>query len=433
MLQNESVNDWLNLVKTNSTNIMQILAEKKLNPNNYHLTECAKKHLRWLYILYHDQEENISAAARKIGVSRQWLSELKQKFEHNNKDPRCLEPESRAPHNTDNRIPIPKETENLILKIRDDSLNVWGKKKISEELRITYKIKINPNTVNKYLHKHKRISPKISLKNTKAFEYKKIRDNENILLKVKFRPPKILKDYAPGALIEKDMKYIDKLGKDHIGKHQENFWYQHTEEDSFTRIRKLGISDGQTTKITIALHKSAGKRFPFAIACENTDNGFENNNDFSKELKKENTFHFYSNTSTPTDNPRVERSHLTDDFEFYSRGGNVADSLQRQKELTQKWEDFYNFKRRHQALAYLTPMEFYALWKKNPAEAYAITAKWQEYLKRQRQRLATSRRIKKKEQIETLMKFIDAKLKHKKEEVEDTKNQLINCQLCSVA
>ena len=433
MLQNESVNDWLNLVKTNSTNIMQILAEKKLNPNNYHLTECAKKHLRWLYVLYRDQEENISAAARKIGVSRQWLSELKQKFEHNNKDPRCLEPESRAPHNTDNRIPIPKETENLILKIRDDSLNVWGKKKISEELRITYKIKINPNTVNKYLHKHKRISPKISLKNTKAFAYKKIRDNENILLKVKFRPPKILKDYAPGALIEKDMKYIDKLGKDHIGKHQENFWYQHTEEDSFTRIRKLGISDGQTTEITIALHKSARERFPFAIACENTDNGFENNNDFSKELKKENTFHFYSNTSTPTDNPRVERSHLTDDFEFYSRGGNVADSLQRQKELTQKWEDFYNFKRRHQALAYLTPMEFYALWKKNPAEAYAITAKWQEYLKRQRQRLATSRRIKKKEQIETLMKFIDAKLKHKKEEVEDTKNQLINCQLCSVA
>ena len=30
MLQNESVNDWLKLVKTNSTNIMQTLAEKRL-------------------------------------------------------------------------------------------------------------------------------------------------------------------------------------------------------------------------------------------------------------------------------------------------------------------------------------------------------------------------------------------------------------------
>lgn len=433
MLQNESVNDWLKLVKTNSTNIMQILAEKKLNPNNYHLSQDAKKRLRWLYVLYHDQKRNVSQASRKVGISRQWLSSLKQTFERNNKDPRCLEPGSRAPHNTKNRISIPKETENLIIKIRDDSLNVWGKKKISETMRIENKINVSPNTVNKYLHKHKRISPKLSLKNIKAFENKKIRDSENILLKVKFRPPKILKDYAPGALIEKDMKYISKTSKDHIGKHKENFWYQHTEEDSFTRIRKLGISDGQTTEIAIALHKEAKKRFPFAIACENTDNGFENNNDFSKELKKENVFHFYSNTSTPTDNPRVERSHFTDDFEFYSRGRNVSDSLQKQREITQRWEYFYNFKRRHQALAYLTPMEFYALWKKNPAEAYTITAKWQEYLKKQRLRLATSRRIKKKEQIETLMKFIDVKLSKQKEEVEEAKNQLINCQLCSVA
>ena len=433
MLQNESVNDWLKLVKTNSANIMQTLAEKKLNPNNYYLSQEAKKRLRWLYILYHDQKGNVSASARKVGISRMWMSHLKQTFEHNNKDLRCLEPESKAPKNTGNRITISKKIENLILRIGDDSLNVWGKKKISETLRIEHKISVSPNTVNKYLHKRKRICPKLSLKNIKAFEDKKIRDSENILLKVKFRPPKILKDYAPGALIEKDMKYIGKTSKDHVGKHQENFWRQHTEEDSFTRIGKLGISEGQTTEIAIAPRKSAKKRFPFAIACENTDNGFENNNDFSKELKKENTFHFYSNRSAPTDNPRVERSRLTGDAEFYSRGGNVADNLQKQKEITQRREDFYNFKRRHQALAYLTPMEFYVLWKKNPAEAYTITAKWQEYLKKQRLRLATSGRIKKKEQIETLMKFIYAKLKHKKEEVEDAKNQLINCKLCSVA
>jgi hypothetical protein len=99
----------------------------------------------------------------------------------------------------------------------------------------------------------------------------------------------------------------------------------------------------------------------------------------------------------------------------------------------ENWEDFYNFKRRHQALAYLTPMEFYALWKKNPAAAMKITADWQEYLRKQRLRLATSRRIKKKEQIETLMKFIDAKLNQSKQEVEDAKIQLIDCKLCSVA
>jgi len=165
VLQNESVSGWLNMIKTNSAKNMQNLAEKLLNPGNYHLSETAKKHLRWLYILYHDQKGNVSKASRKAGVSRQWLSGLKQKFEHNNKDPRCLEPLSRAPRNTEKRVAIPKKIEKLIIKIRDDSLNVWGKKKISEELRITYKIKVSPNTVNKYLHKYKRISPKISLKN----------------------------------------------------------------------------------------------------------------------------------------------------------------------------------------------------------------------------------------------------------------------------
>jgi len=373
----------------------------------------------------------VSRAARKIGLSRQWLSGLKKIFEKNNKDPRALEPKSKAPLSTANRTKVAKETERLIIKVRDESFNSWGKEKISAVLRRDYGIKVNHNTVNKYLHKHKRINPKISLKNSKAFEEKKQRNSEDLLLKVKFRPPKRIKDYAPGALVEKDMKYIRKSKHKYDGKHRENFWYQFTEIDSFTRIRTLEISDEQDTKTAIALHREAVKRFPFPVACENTDNGFENNNDFSKELKKEMVFHFYSNTGTPTDNPRVERSHLTDDLEFYNRT-EVCDDLNAQRQKVKTWEQFYNFKRPHQALGYLTPMEFYELWKKHPERAYTITEKWQKYLQRQRLRLARSRRIKKKEQIESLMKFIDVKLKQggdlKKAEL-----QLINCQLCSVA
>ena len=262
----------MELVKTNSTNIMQSLAETKLNPYHYHLSQDAKRRLRWLYLLYYDQRGNVSSAARKAGISRPWLSHLKQMFEHGNKDPRCLEPESRAPGNTDKRNRISKETENLIIKIRDDSLGSWGKEKISWVMKRDYKIKVNHNTVNKYLHKHKRINCKISLRNTKAFEEKKHRESENILLKVKFRPPSKLKDYAPGALVEKDMKYLVKPKQEHYGKHKDNYFYQFTEEDSFTRIRALEVSDRQDTATTIALHKEAIKRFPFKVACENTDN-----------------------------------------------------------------------------------------------------------------------------------------------------------------
>jgi len=411
---------------------MQTLAERKLNPDHHHLSPEAKKRLRWLYLLYYEQKGNISATARKVGLSRQWLSHLKQVFENSGKDPRSLEPESRAPKDTSNRTRILKETEDLIIEIRDESLNSWGKEKIAVVLKRDHGIKINPNTVNKYLHKHGRISPKISLKNSKAFEDKKQRDSENILLKVKFRPPTAIKDYAPGALVEKDMKYVRKPRQRGDGKHKENFWYQFTEVDSFTRIRALEISDEQDTKTTIALHKEAVKRFPFKTGCVNTDNGFENNNEFSKELKKEMIFHFYSNTATPTDNPRVERSHLTDDIEFYNKG-KASNSLEEQKERLKEWEHLYNFKRPHQALGYLTPMEFYKLWKKHPEKAHSIVEGWQEYLRKQRIRMAKARRIKKKKQIESLMRFIDAKLKQQKDAVKEAELQLIDCQLCSVA
>ena len=76
---------------------MQSQAENRLNPYRYYLSEQAKKRLRWLYVLYYECDDNTTLAAKKIGLSREWLSKLKNKFEDNDKDPRSLEPESKAP------------------------------------------------------------------------------------------------------------------------------------------------------------------------------------------------------------------------------------------------------------------------------------------------------------------------------------------------
>jgi chromatin segregation and condensation protein Rec8/ScpA/Scc1 (kleisin family) len=77
-------------------------------------------------------------------------------------------------------------------------------------------------------------------------------------------------------------------------------------------------------------------------------------------------------------------------------------------------------------------MQFYQLWKENPDAAYQIVEKWQDYLRRQRIKQAQSRKIKRKEQIEALMDFIDARL-NKNKGLNQAKLQLINCQLCSMA
>src|ERR1035437_8817970 len=316
-MNNTLSNSWLEDIKRRNIQRMTNIAEKRLNPNHYNLSEEAKKRLHWLNVLYYEQGGNVTKAANKIGISRQWLSPLKNIFEKRGKDPRVLEPESKAPHSTKNRKRISKEIEDKILKVRKDSKNVWGKVKVAVVLQRDYQIKINPNTVNSYLHKHKLIDPKICLKNSRAWQAKIARENPEAELVVRYRPPKAIKDLAPGALVEKDMKYVEKQTRMTTGKEADNFYSQHTEIDSFTRIRSIELARNSTAQGSAEAHEKSKEKFEFVIACENTDNGYENQKEFREALKKDKVFHFNSNKGTPTDNPRVERSHLTDEIELF--------------------------------------------------------------------------------------------------------------------
>lgn len=235
----------------------------------------------------------------------------------------------------------------------------------------------------------------------------------NYYLKQKCRPPKEIKDYKPGALIEKDMKFIVKGNKfinSEKYKAKENFWYQHTVIDSFTRIRIIGIAENSESKTVAVIQEECEKRLPFQIACVNTDNGSENEKYFNNYLKKKKIVHFYSRSGTPTDNPRVERSHLTDEVEFYQHG-NICKTFKEQKKKIADWEWTYNYVRPHQALGNLTPIEFHKLWKENKNKAYEISEKWTSYLKKQSKRLSNSRKMKNRKKIAKLMNQIDKKLK----------------------
>lgn len=415
---------------------MQTRAENLLNPKRYYLSQQAKKRLKWMYIIYYETGGNVSQAAARIGISREWLNKLKSSFEKSSRNPRVLEPHSRAPHQTNNRHRIPDEVENTILEIR--TKYGWGKKNISTVLNRDYGLQASPSTVNRYLHKHQKICPRISERNKKAWLEKKMRaELKKTKITIKYRPPSKLKDYQPGALIEKDMKLVPTIyktpvnsGKFHIKDH---FNYQHTFLDTFTRIRGLELTEEPDSLEAQLAYTKIKKRFPFPIASVNTDSGGENGKNFKQQLANDEVIHFYSRTGTPTDNPRVERSHLTDDNEFWKRGHNYH-KFNEQKESLSKWEYIYNYIRPNQALGNLTPIQFYQLWQENPARAYWIKDKYKQYLEKQRKRQASARRLKSKEQIEKLMHYIDAKLMPKtvkKIDLQPYKLELIKCELCS--
>lgn len=398
---------------------MQNKAENLLNPFRHKLSAEAKKRLRWLYILYHESSGNVSRAAKKIGISREWLSTIKSIFEHHNRDPRSLEQTSRAPNKTLNRNRISLDIENKIIKIRHQ-YQPWGKDKIQRILERDYLIKVGASTVNRYLHKHRLIDPRISNKNKLAVKRKK--DASSIANK--FRPPNTIKDYRPGALIEKDLKFILKpayLRSSFKFKAKENFWYQHTWIDSFTRWRFMDLTANGDSQTAVESQRLFAKQMPFKIACLNSDNGGENEKHFNGYLTEQKIFHFFSRPGTPTDNPRVERSHLTDDLEFYGQG-HLLKNFQEQKAALKNWEYVYNYVRPHQALGQLTPYEFFKLWEKSPAKALKITGKYQKYLKKQSKRLAQSRLLKGRQNLQNLMHFINLKLSNYSSK---------KCELCS--
>lgn len=407
MLNHSNICRFGRLSQNKATDIMQTQAEVKLNRLRCYLSPEAKKRLKWMYVVRYECDNNLTQAAKRIGISRPWLSQVHGHWKNNHEDPRSLELESRAPHDTSDRKRIDKKIENKIIAIRK-KYQPWGKDKLSVILKRDYQLKVGASTVNRYLHKHNLIDPKLSEKNELAWQRKK----EKTGMKFKMRPPAVIKDYKPGALMEKDMKLVLKMGiftNQDRHRAKENFWYQHTLIDSFTRIRAVGLADDSNSRTAVAVQKQAASRLPFAIAAINNDNGGENEKDFSAYLEKEKVAQFFSRAGTPTDNPRVERSHLTDELEFYAQG-NLYENFNDQARAISKWEHTYNFIRPHQALGYLTPMEFYELWQKNPEEAYRIKNKYIAYLKKQSRRLAKSRQMKNKEQIKNLMKFIDKKL-----------------------
>ena len=161
---------WINNVqygiKFNSIQFMQNNAEHRLNPRRYYLSDEAKKRLRWLYTLYYEYGNNVSCTANKIGISREWPSKLKNKFEFHNKDPRVLEPLSRTPKRTSNRERISQNIEDKIIKTRDEY--GWGKDKIPAHLFDQYGLTVSSSTTNRYLHKHLKICPKLSERNKKG-------------------------------------------------------------------------------------------------------------------------------------------------------------------------------------------------------------------------------------------------------------------------
>lgn len=298
-----------------------------------HLTERAKHKLRILDWC-RNHKENISLTARHFGLTRKtvrlWKKQLRQRGAIG------LNEQSRAPK----KRPMPTTSTEAIVyicKIRRQ-YPAWSKYKIREILERDHNIVVSSSTVGRVLKRRGLINKKKSEKRRRA------------ALGPKRRFPRGFSISQAGDMIQMDTKYIMLPGGRKL--------YQFTAIDVLTKQRVLAAYPSLSSRNGAAFLKKCVAGFPFEIRNIQTDNGAEFLKEFEKLCRELNITHYFIYPRQKEQNSYVERSHGSDEQEFYRLGKAWQDKEKMNEEL-EIWQNVWNNFRPHEALNYQTPRAYF--------------------------------------------------------------------------
>lgn len=149
---------------------------------------------------------------------------------------------------------------------------------------------------------------------------------------------------VPGHHIQVEVKFLDFVAP--AGRRVRRF--QYTAIDDATGVRALKIYHYHTQQNAIDFLDYVVSKFPFRIKTVRADNGHEFQAKFHWHVEDLGMRHVYIKPRTPRLNGKVERSHGTDQREFY-RLLTYKDDVDLQAKLSE-WEAFYNYHRPHGSL-----------------------------------------------------------------------------------
>jgi len=273
------------------------------------------------------QSGNVSHTCRKYGVSRDTFYRWKRQLATGGTQ--ALVNSKPCPENPTLRVS--KDIEEKILYVRREF--GLGQLRISWYLQRHYGLKVSSSGVFCVLKRHgmsrlPRGAPKRSPSTFKRYE-----------------------KTVPGHQVQIDVKFA--IFTDKAGRKIKR--YQYTAIDDATRIRALKVYRNHTQASAVDFLDYVIGKFPFRIKYVHTDNGHEFQSKFHWHAEDCGIIHRYIKPASPHLNGKVERSHLTDQQEFYQLLNYSGDrNLGRQ---LAEWEAFYNYHRPHTALKGKTPYE----------------------------------------------------------------------------
>jgi putative transposase len=315
------------------------------------LSRVAQTRLQWM-LFYFFNGRNAARTCRRFGISRQTFYRWKRRFDRH--DLSTLEERSHRPH----KMRQPTWTADLaerVLRLRQQFPR-WGKDKLVVLLK-REKRSVSISMVGRILAHLKRRGalhepPKPAVLRQAR---RKLRKRPWAI-----RKPKYWRIEQPGDLVEIDTKEI-RMRRGVLLKH-------FSARDVVSRWDVVEVHHRATSLAAARFLDALLDRVPFPVQALQVDGGSEFAAEFEQACQQKQLPLFVLPPKSPKLNAHVERSHRTHNEEFYEVQAE-SDQVPVLNRQLRRWEKIYNCVRPHQSLAYLTPLEFIARWKRNLRKA----------------------------------------------------------------
>jgi transposase InsO family protein len=303
------------------------------------ISKDARRRLEW-YLWHEEKGADVSLTCRHFGIARKTFYKWQKIFVTGRLN--GLEDKSRAPRRVRQKE-FTQEQYLRFLPLRRKYLR-YGKEKLLRIYRETY-----PEDIKASSWKFQKMIERSGL-------YYSPRQNANLQRKKqrsRGKPrPKI--HTLPKVAREGFLVCLDTVQRSANG--QTRFIY--TAVDYHSKIAFAHAYRTHTSKAAEDFLMRLYCLLEGRIANIQTDNGSEFLKHFDNRLTKLNIPHYFSRPRTPKDNGRNERFNRTMSDEFLQMG-NMTDDLTLLNHRLTEWLVEYNFHRPHQALKYLTPIQFH--------------------------------------------------------------------------
>jgi len=293
--------------------------------------------LEWIIFYCTAGNQNVSLTCKHFGISRNCFYKWYNRFLESKENIRSLETKSTTPRNR--RKPEITIYQEIRIKQLREKYMYWGKEKLKVLYQNTYRETISTNKIQKVINKHHLYPDKT--KHCKLIIRRKKK-------RTKKRIQELTKESKLWFLLQLDgitiyfggfKRYI-LTAVDHTGK--------------FAYARMYNNKSSKSAADFLYRLKYVINQ---PIINLQTDNGSEFAGLFEKAAQKLKIERYFSRARTPKDNSEVERFNQTLEYEWLNDGNLDLNCKRFNKSLT-KWLITYNFKRPHQTLGYLTPIEY---------------------------------------------------------------------------